>query len=347
MVGTEEAGRERGVAQSSSFAALVLREEGGTVRAGMEMLSPDALPEDEVLISVEYSSLNYKDGLALSGRGRVVRSYPMVPGIDLAGTVRTSRSPDWKQGDRVILTGWGLGEQHWGGYAELAASKAGWLVRLPDQLTPRQAMGMGTAGLTAMLAIMTLQDRGLSPDGGEVVVSGAAGGVGSLAVAILANLGFRVVASTGRTEAHGYLKDLGAGEIIDRAALASQSDKPLESGCWAGAVDTVGGDTLAGLLRSTRQAGSVASCGNAGGNALHTTVLPFILRGVSLLGIDSNYCPLERRRAAWDRLATDLPLVALGQIMTVAPLRDALELGQSILQGQVRGRIVVAVQEEA
>lgn len=327
----------------NTFTALLLEQEDGKQTAALKTLSRNDLPDGDVLISVAYSSLNYKDGLAVTGKAKVVRSFPMVPGIDLAGTVVESASPEFAPGDAVVLTGWGIGEKYWGGYAQMARAKAGWLVPLPENLTPKQAMGIGTAGFTAMLCVLALEAHGLSPEQGEVVVTGAAGGVGSVAAAILANLGYTVVASTGRESAHEYLRALGVSEIIDRGVLGEVSKRPLESGRWAGAVDTVGGDTLAQLLKTVRPHGSVAACGNAGGVALNTTVLPFILRGVNLLGIDSVMCPVDLRRTAWQRLATDLPLDALEQVMQVAPLADVPALSQEILQGNVRGRIVIDV----
>lgn len=327
------------------FQALVLEQVEGAVQASLKALTPEQLPPGDVLVSVSYSSLNYKDGLAVTNKGKVVRGYPMVPGIDLAGTVVESASPGFRPGDAVVLTGWGVGERHWGGFAQMARLKADWLLPLPAGITPMQAMAIGTAGLTAMLSVMALEEHGLRPDAGEVVVTGAAGGVGSLAVAILAHLGYRVVASTGRAELAGYLQELGAQRIIDRSVLATPSNRPLESEQWAGAVDTVGGDTLAGLLRAMAYGRSVAACGLAGGNALNTTVFPFILRGVNLLGIDSVYCPNDRRRAAWARLATDLPAGLLEQMTQVAPLSQVPALSHQILQGQVRGRVVIDVNQ--
>lgn len=327
----------------NTFTALLLEQEEGHQTAALKTLRHDDLPDGDVLISVAYSSLNYKDGLAVTGKAKVVRSFPMVPGIDLAGTVQESESPDFAPGDNVVLTGWGIGEKYWGGYAQMARAKAGWLVPLPERLTSKQAMGIGTAGFTAMLCVLALEAHGLSPEQGEVVVTGAAGGVGSVAAAVLANLGYTVVASTGRESAHKYLRGLGVSEIINRAVLGEVSKRPLESGRWAGAVDTVGGDTLAQLLKTVQPHGSVAACGNAGGVALNTTVLPFILRGVNLLGIDSVMCPVDLRRTAWQRLATDLPLDALEQVMQVAPLADVPALSQEILQGKVRGRVVIDV----
>ncbi len=332
--------------QQNHFKALVLDQQDGGVQATITELLPDQLPAGDVTVAVAYSSLNYKDGLAVTGQGKIVRAYPMVPGIDLAGTVTESASPDYKPGDAVVLTGWGVGERHWGGYAGLARVKSAWLVPLPAGLSLEQAMGLGTAGFTAMLAVMALEEHGPRPDmAGErpIVVTGAGGGVGSVAVALLARLGYTVAASTGRAELHDYLRELGATEIVERAALAAPSSRPLESERWAGGIDTVGDATLASLLRSTAYGGSVAACGLAGGSDLPTTVIPFLLRAVNLLGIDSVMCPPERRRAAWARLARDLPTDALTRITQVAPLADVPRLAGEILKGQVRGRVVVDV----
>jgi len=330
----------RKIIQMDRFKALVLDQQDSEIRVSLQELAADALPDGDVLVRVAYSSLNYKDGLAVTGKGKVVRRYPMVPGIDLAGTVEVSRSPAWKPGDAVVLTGWGIGEQHWGGYAQLARVKADWLVLLPDGLSLRDAMAIGTAGFTAMLCVLALEERGLTPGGRPVIVTGASGGVGSVATAVLAHLGYHVVASTGREEAHEYLRSLGAQEIVGRLA---PTGKPLESERWGGAVDTVGGQTLAALLPAMARGTSVAACGNAGGAELTTTVLPFILRGVSLLGIDSVMCPPERRRAAWSRLARELPREALNQMVQVASLQDVPRLSQEILQNHIRGRVVVDV----
>jgi acrylyl-CoA reductase (NADPH) len=327
-----------------SFQALVLeQQDGGGITATLKDLNSDALPAGDVDVAVAYSSLNYKDGLAVTGEGRIIRSFPFVPGIDLAGTVLRSESPDYRPGDQVILTGWGIGERHWGGYAQRARVRSDWLVQLPAGLDLQSAMAFGTAGFTAMLAVMALEQQGLVPNGREVVVTGAAGGVGSVAVALLAAGGYTVVASTGRQEAHAYLRDLGARQIIDRGEVSAPSTRPMESERWAGAVDTVGGETLAGLMRTMRYHSAIAVCGLAGGHELHTTVYPLILRGVSLLGIDSVMCPPERRRAAWARLAEQMPRHLMGTIGQVVPLREVPALSRSILEGQVRGRIVVDV----
>jgi acrylyl-CoA reductase (NADPH) len=326
-----------------SFKALVVNQTEAGPQATIQELQLDSLPAGDVLVSVAYSSLNYKDGLAVTGKGKVIRQYPMVPGIDLAGTVLESVSPDLSPGDKVIVTGWGLGERHWGGYAQRARLKSEWLEPLAAGLDLKQAMAIGTAGLTAMLCIMALEKHGLTPDKGEVAVTGASGGVGSVAVAILAHLGYQVVASTGRQESHKYLRELGAQDIIDRSVLATLSDRPLESGRWAGAVDSVGGETLASLLKSMAHRTSVAACGLAGGSHLPTTVHPFILRGVNLLGIDSNLSPLAERNEAWSRLARDLPLDILEKMTTVASLAEVPALSEAILKGKIRGRIAIDV----
>ena len=326
----------------STFKALLLEKENDEVTALLKDLTPADLPDGDVLVSVAYSSLNYKDGLAVTNKGKVVRSFPMVPGIDFAGTVAESSSPDYNPGDKVVLTGWGVGEKHWGGYSQMAKVKAKWLVPLPQGLTLEQTMGIGTAGFTAMLSVLALEKMGLTPDDGEVAVTGASGGVGSVAVAILAKLGYTVVASTGRTELHAYLKELGAAEVVDRSPFAP-SKRPLESARWAGAVDTVGGETLAALLKTMQPDASVAACGNAGGFDLPTSVFPFILRGVNLLGINSVTVPYDRRVEAWQRLAQDLPQDALNQAMEIAPLSNINALAEDILQGQVKGRMVIDV----
>jgi len=332
--------------QQDRFKALVLDQEGNAVHASIQELSRDDLPAGDVTVAVAYSSLNYKDGLAVTGQGKIVRAYPMVPGIDLAGTVAESQSPDYKLGDEVVLTGWGVGERHWGGYAGMARVKGAWLTPLPRGLSFAQAMGVGTAGFTAMLAVMALEDHGLRPaDSGQkpVIVTGAAGGVGSVAVALLAHLGYAVAASTGRSALRDYLTSLGAREIVARDDLAAPSNRPLESERWAGGVDTVGSATLAALLRTTTYGGSVAACGLAGGSDLPTTVIPFLLRAVNLLGIDSVMCPPDRRRAARERLARDLPADTLDRITQVVSLGDVPRLAGEILKGQVRGRVVVDV----
>ncbi|GAC1367438.1 MAG: MDR family oxidoreductase [Ktedonobacteraceae bacterium] len=326
-----------------SFRALVVEQNGDKVDAVFQELPVTALPQGDVLVSVAYSSLNYKDALAITNQGRIIRNFPFVPGIDLAGTVVESQSASFKAGDQVVLTGWGVGERHWGGYAQLARVKSEWLVPLPQGLSLKDAMGVGTAGFTAMLCVMALEEHGLRPRGRDVLVTGAAGGVGSVAVALLATLGYRVVAATGRSELHDYLKELGAADFLSREALATASKRPLESERWGGAVDAVGGETLASVLKSMAYGTSVAACGLAGGNGLPTTVLPFILRGVNLLGVDSVNCPKERRVQAWGRLAQTLPLDKLEKVIQVVPLQEIPALSREILQGHVRGRVVVDV----
>ena len=325
----------------SGFRALVLREAEGRVTAAVEEVAEASLPPGEVTVDVEYSTLNYKDGLILNGLGRLVRKYPHVPGIDFAGTVAHSESPEYKPGDKVVLTGWRVGEAQWGGYARKARVKAAQLVRLPDGLSTKRAMAIGTAGFTAMLAVMALEQHGLKPGEGEVLVTGAEGGVGSVATAILSKLGHRVVASTGRPETHDYLRGLGAAGFLDRAELAKPPSRPLDAERWAGAVDAVGGTTLANLLTQLKYGASVAACGLAGGGDLPASVIPFLLRGVNLLGIDSVMCPIERRRAAWSRLARDLPLEKLDAMTETVALAALPELGKRILAGGIRGRVVV------
>ncbi|MCK6449729.1 MAG: oxidoreductase [Alphaproteobacteria bacterium] len=326
---------------ADTFSALVLEEADGKVKSSLEELPLTALPAGDVTVRVTHSTLNYKDGMILSGVGRLVRKYPHVPGIDFAGVVEESRHGDWKPGDAVVLTGWRVGEVQWGGYATRARVKGEWLVPLPKALTARQAMAVGTAGFTAMLAVMALEAHGVQPAQGDVLVTGAGGGVGSVATAILAKLGFNVACSTGRAETHDYLRGLGAREVIDRATLATPSGKPLDSERWAGAVDSVGGTTLATVLSQTKYRGSVAACGLAGGPKLETTVIPFLLRGVNLLGIDSVMCPVPQRREAWNRIARDLPLDKLDRMVQPARLADLPRLAGEILKGQVRGRVVV------
>ncbi len=327
----------------NEFTALVLEETDGKVTSSLQTLADDSLPAGDVTIDVAYSTLNYKDGMILAGLGNLVKSYPHVPGIDLVGTVTECSSPEYKPGDQVILTGWRLGEIHWGGYATRARVQSGWLVRVPDGLTLRRAMALGTAGLTAMMAVMVLEEHGLE-QGGEVLVTGAAGGVGSVAVALLAALGHRVAASTGRAETHGYLRDLGAAAIIERSELETPPKGPLGSERWAGAIDNVGGSTLATVLGTLNRGGSCAAVGLAAGTRLETTVIPFLLRGVNLLGIDSSHCPMDRRRQAWRRLAAEMPMEKLDAMTSEAPLSRVADLGGKILQGQVRGRTVIDVQ---
>ncbi len=327
---------------SETFRALVVDQQEGRTTATVKNLGPDALPEGDVVLSVAYSSLNYKDGLAITGRAKVLRSYPMVPGVDMAGIVLESDSPDFHAGDRVILTGFQHGEKHWGGFTERNRVSSAGMIHLPPGLTLRQSMAIGTGGLTAMLSVMALEAHGLSPeDQREVVVTGAAGGVGSMAVAILAGLGYNVVASSGRESAHEYLRQLGARSFIGREVLSVASNRLLESERWAAAVDAVGGDTLAGLLRAMVRGGSIALSGNAGGVAFSSNVLPFILRGVNVLGIDSNLGPVSLRRIAWERLAKEIPLDKLDLMTEEAELEDLPTLGPEILKGNIRGRTVI------
>jgi acrylyl-CoA reductase (NADPH) len=325
----------------SGFRALVLEEKDGKVSSALETVDEAALPAGDVTVAVSHSTLNYKDGLILAGLGRIVRKYPHVPGIDFAGTVERSDSPEFKPGDKVILTGWRVGEWYWGGYAQKARVKAEWLVPLPAGMSAQQAMAIGTAGFTSMLAVLALEKHGLKPEGGEILVTGAAGGVGGIAVAILARLGYTVVASTGRAETHDYLRALGATTIIDRASTVAPPGKPLVAERWAGCVDTVGGTTLAGVLPAMKYGASVAACGNAGGNDVPASVIPFLLRGISVLGIDSAMKPMPERREAWARLLRDLPLDKLDAMTSVIGLADLPDESQRILKGQVRGRVVV------
>ncbi|MBK0398704.1 oxidoreductase [Limibaculum sp. M0105] len=327
-----------------SFRALIVdKAEDGTVSQKIETIGEDRLPEADVTVAVEYSTLNYKDGLCLTGGGGLVRKYPHVPGIDFAGTVEASDNPAFKPGDKVLLTGWRVGEAWWGGYAEKARVKAEWLTPMPDGLDARRAMAVGTAGFTAMLAIMELEAHGLKPGQGPVLVTGAAGGVGSVATAILAKLGYEVAGVTGRPETADYLHSLGAKTIVPREDLAEPSGRPLESETWAGCVDAVGGKMLAKVLTQMKYGTSVAAVGLAGGAGLPTTVIPFLLRGVNLLGIDSVMRPQADRVAAWKRIASDLPMDLLDSMIQPATLAELPALGPAILKGQVKGRVVVDV----
>ncbi len=325
------------------FRALLLDRQDGKFSAKIASLEDSALPEGDVTVAVAYSSLNYKDGLAISDRGKIVRSFPMVPGVDWAGTVESTTSTTFKPGDRVILTGWGVGETFWGGMAEKARAKAEWLVKLPAGMDEKWAMSMGTAGLTAMMCVHALEANGLRRER-EVLVTGAAGGVGSIAVALLAKLGHKVVASTGRRELDGYLKSLGAQTILDRAELAKPG-RPLESERWGGAIDTVGSTTLAGTLAGMARRATVAACGLAGGADLPTTVMPFILRGVRLVGIDSSQCPMAEREAAWRKLAALLPDGLPGDAVNTCGLGDLAKLADAIVDGKVKGRTIVDVKK--
>ena len=327
------------------FKALVVeKDEEGKTHASVQELDESRLPEAEVTVAVEYSTLNYKDGLCIGPGGGLVRHYPHVPGIDFAGTVEASSDPRYKPGDKVVLTGWRVGEAHWGGYAQKVRVRADWLVPLPEGLTTRQAMAVGTAGFTAMLAVMALEDHGLKPGHGPVLVTGAAGGVGSVATAILAHLGHEVAALTGRPETEAYLRDLGASRIVPREELAEVTRKALESETWAGCVDAVAGAILGRVLKQMKYGTSVAAVGLAGGAAIEGALItPFILRGVNLLGIDSVMQPLENRQRAWKRIAADLPMDKLEAMVREATLADLPELGRAILKGQVKGRVVVDV----
>lgn len=326
---------------ADQFPALVLTEDDGKVSSAVRDMGIDELPEGDVTVRVTYSGLNYKDGMIVNGIGRLVRDYPHVPGIDFAGVVEESDSDRYKPGDQVILTGWRVGEVHWGGYAGKARVKADWLVPMPQGLTDKRAMAIGTAGFTSMLCVAALEDHGLTPESGTVLVTGAAGGVGSVAVSILAKRGYTVAASTGRAEQADYLKSLGAAQIIDRAELSETSKRPLEAENFAGTVDTVGGTTLARVLAQTAYGGAVAACGLAGGANLECTVLPFLLRGVNLLGIDSVMQPYENRVRVWQRLVDDLPMDRLDALTEEIGLDDLPQAANDILKGQVRGRLVV------
>lgn len=323
--------------------AILATQQDGKTSVSLQQISQDQLPAAEVLVRIAYSSLNYKDGLAVTGRPGVIRKFPMIPGIDFAGTVEESSSPEFRPGDPVVLTGAGASETLWGGYAEYARWNAENLVRLPAAISLKQSMAIGTAGFTAMQSVIALERHGLQPGGREVLVTGAAGGVGSVAVAILAKLGYKVAASTGRPELAEYLRSLGATEIVDRAALTTPSKAGLERERWGAAIDSVGGTTLAGILPAMANGASVASCGLAGGAAFSATVLPFILRGVNLLGINSVRVAPADRREIWARLSTDLPLNLLDSMTQVAPLEHVFELGEKILAGQIRGRVVIDV----
>jgi len=326
----------------ATFRAILIRKADGGQSVGLTDFDENDLMDGDVTVRVEWSSLNYKDGLALTGKAPVVRRFPMIPGIDFAGMVETSSHPEWKPGDRVILNGWGLGETHLGAYADKARVKGDWLVPMPAGMTGREAMAIGTAGYTAMLAVLALERHGVTPDRGAVVVTGAAGGVGSVAIALLAKLGYKVIASTGRASESDFLKRLGATEIIDRAEL-SGPPKALAKERWAGGIDSVGSTTLANMLSMTRYGGAVAACGLVGGMDLPTSVAPFILRAVSLLGIDSVMCPQSVRREAWKRLASDLDRGKLQALTREIDLVEVLDAGKQIVEGQVRGRIVVKI----
>jgi acrylyl-CoA reductase (NADPH) len=326
----------------ATFKAIRIDKADKGTTAALTQFDEADLMEGDVTVAVEWSTLNYKDGLAVTGKAPVVRRFPMIAGIDFAGTVEQSAHPGWKAGDKVVCTGWGLGETHLGAYAEKARVKGDWLVRLPEGMSPREAMAIGTAGLTAMLAVLAVEKQGLAPNSGPMVVTGAAGGVGSVAISVLAKLGYHVIASTGRISEAPYLKGLGAAEVIDRNELSGPA-KPLAKERWAGGVDSVGSTTLANLLSMTKYGGAMAACGLAAGMDLPTSVAPFILRGVCLLGIDSVMCPINTRKIAWTRLAADLDRAKLTEITREIGLDQVIGMGAEILKGQVRGRIVVKI----
>jgi acrylyl-CoA reductase (NADPH) len=326
----------------ATFKAIRIDKAEKATTAALTQFDEAELMDGDVTVSVEWSALNYKDGLAVTGKAPVVRRFPMIAGIDLAGTVEQSSHPQWKTGDKVICTGWGMGETHLGAFGEKARIKGDWLVRLPEGMSTRDAMAIGTAGFTAMLAVMALEKHGLTPKDGPVVITGAAGGVGSVASAVLAKLGYHVIASTGRTSEAGYLRDIGAAEVIDRNELSGPA-KPLAKERWAGGIDSVGSTTLANLLSMTKYQGAIAACGLAGGMDLPSSVAPFILRGVCLLGIDSVMCPIELRKVAWSRLASDLDRSKLSEITHEISIDQVIEAGARILAGQVRGRTVVKI----
>jgi len=324
------------------FKGILLEKDDEGFRASLTDIDEANLPEGDVTIKVSHSTLNYKDGLAITNKGPVVRSFPMVPGIDLVGTVETSTHPDYQTGDSVILNGWGVGEKHWGGLAQKARLNGDWLVPMPRQFTPRQCMAIGTAGYTAMLCVLALEQHGVKPEDGEILVTGAAGGVGSVAIAVLSKLGYSVVAVSGRPAEADYIKGLGAAEILDRS-MFNEPGRPLSKERWAGAVDVVGSHTLANVCASAKYRGVVTACGLAGGMDFSATVAPFILRGVTLVGIDSVMCPREDRLNAWQRLATDLDVSKLEMITTEIGLSETLDAASKLMNGEVRGRVVVDV----
>lgn len=330
---------------ADAFTAVVIEDKDGKAHVGFKEITLSDLPDLDVLVEVEYSTLNYKDGLVLGGnRNKVARKMPLVAGIDLAGTVVESKSPAWKAGDKVVVNGFGLSETEYGGFSRYARVKSEWLVKLPEAFTTQQAMAIGTAGYTAALCVDALLDYGISKDAGEVLVTGAAGGVGSVAVALLAAAGFSVVGSTGRPDTHDYLKSLGASGFVDRASLQDKV-RPLQKERWAGAIDVVGSATLANVLAQVKYGGAAAACGLAGGLDLPGTVLPHILRGVALLGVDSVMAPMAKREKAWQRLAKDLPQAKLAEITQVEPMSKLFELGEAILAGKVRGRVVIDIKQ--
>ena len=326
------------------FKAIYLtQDEEKNVTASLSDVDEADLPDHNVAIDVEYSTINYKDGLAIMGKPGVVRNYPMIPGIDLAGTVTASDSAEYSAGDKVVLNGGEVGEMHWGGLAQKSRLQSEWLVPIPEQFDTKQAAAIGTAGYTAMLCVLALEEHGVTPENGPILVTGASGGVGSTAVAILAKLGYEVTASTGRLDETDYLKDLGASSVIDRSELGEENPRPLQKTLWAGVVDAVGSHTLANAIAQTNANGCVAACGLAQGPGLPTSVMPFILRGVTLAGVNSVHVPFARRKMAWDRMATDLDANKLEQMTEVVGLNDAIGVAEKILQGQIRGRVVVDV----
>ena len=327
-----------------SFNSLIVRKDDeGKTSAAIENITIDRLPEGNVTVAVEYSTVNYKDGLCLGSGGGMVRNYPHIPGIDMAGVVEASDDPRYKAGDRVVLTGWRYGEVHWGGYSQKTRVNADWLVGLPDGISTKQAMAVGTAGITATFSVMSLEAHGLTPDNGPVLVTGAAGGVGSVASAILSNIGYEVAGVTGRPESEAYLKSLGVSQIVAREDINETVKRPLESETWAGCIDAVGGAMLARVLGQMKYGASIASVGLAGGAGLPATVIPFLLRGINLLGIDSVLRPYDNRVEAWSRIESELPFDKLESMIVNAKLEDLPELGKDILKGQVQGRVVVDV----
>ena len=326
----------------STFKALVLTQEEGKTHHQIRHLTVDDLPEGDVLVAVKYSSLNYKDCMAVKGRGKIVHQFPMIPGVDLTGEVLASDSPNFQAGDDILLTGWNVGERYWGGYTQRARLRSEWLIPLPDGLNGLRAMAIGSAGLTAMLCVMALEEQGITPDQGTILVTGASGGVGSVAVAILTELDYRVAAVTARRDKDDYLYQLGAAEIVDRADLERPA-RPLESQRWAGAIDTVGGKVLARLLAELNYGGTIAATGLTGGSELNTTVMPFILRAIKLVGVESTTCPAGLRKTAWARLAKELPVDLLEQIFQVISLEEVPQFAESLLAGQINGRVVVDV----
>jgi len=332
------------MSSEETFKALVLEQVDGEIVAEIKQLTVDDLPQEDVLIKVDYSTVNYKEGLGFAGLNRIFRKFPMVPGLDLAGTVLESESPDYKPGDQVILNGWSVGERYWGGYAQMARIKSDFLIPLPKGIDTKKAMAIGTVGYTAMLCVMTLEEAGIKPESGPVIVTGAAGGVGSNAVAILAKLGYDVTALTapGQESTHEFLKEIGAKSFAGGKEW-SEKPRPLETQKWMGAVDTVGSIVLARVLSEMNYGGCVAACGLAAGSDLPTTVMPFILRGVSLRGVDSVWCPTPRRKAAWERLVTDIPDAALAKINKIIKLEEVPHYAKEILAGKVQGHLVVDV----